>query len=56
MSLIQQCLLDLIAPTVLQGGKVSNGTKKREKIGFFVLLALGYAVMFGMTIYFHFAR
>jgi hypothetical protein len=71
MSLMQQCLLDLIAPpvgvclwwlfsrgtaTALQGGKVSDRTKKRQRIGFFVLLALGYAMMFGMTIYFHFAR
>ena len=71
MSLLQQCLLDLIAPPVgvclwwlfsrgtakvLQGRKVSDRTREREKIGFFILLALGYAMMFGMTIYFHFVK
>jgi hypothetical protein len=68
---MQQFLLDLIAPpvgvclwwlfsrgtaAVLQGGKVSERTKKREKVGFLVLLALGYAIMFGITTYLHFAR
>lgn len=71
MPLIQQYLLDLIAPpvvtcvwwlfsrgtaTVLQGGSVSERTKKREKIGFFVVLTLTYLLMFGGTTYLHFAR
>ena len=71
MSLFEQLLLDLIAPpvgvclwwlmsrgtaTVFQGGKVSEMTKRREKFEFFALLGLGYAIMFGITIYFHLVR
>jgi hypothetical protein len=71
MPLKQQYLLDLIAPpvlatlwwffsrgtaTVLQGGSVSQRTKRREKIGFLVVLTLAYLLMFGGTAYLHFAR
>jgi hypothetical protein len=71
MPLTQQYLLDLVAPPVgaclwwlfsrgnaltLQGGNVSERTKKREKIGFFVVLALAYLIMFGGTTYLHFAK
>ena len=71
MPLLQQYLLDLIAPpvlailwwffsrgtaTVLQGGSVSEKTKRREKIGFVVVLALAYLLMFGGTTYLHYAR
>ena len=71
MPLIEQFLLDLIAPpvgatlwwlfsrgwgTVVQGGRVSETTKIRQRKGFFVVLALAYLVMFGTTIYLHFSR
>ena len=71
MPLMQQYLLDLIAPpvlatlwwffsrgsaTVLQGGSVSERTKRREKMGFFVVLTLAYLLMFGGTTYLHFAK
>jgi hypothetical protein len=71
MPLMQQYLLDLVAPpivtslwwlfsrgtaTVLQGGAVSERTKKRERIGFLVVLLLAYLLMFGGTTYLHFAK
>ena len=42
--------------TVFQGGTVSERTKKREKIGFFVVLVAAYILMFGIKIYSLFAR
>jgi hypothetical protein len=71
MPLVQQYLLDLVAPpvlatlwwffsrgtaTVFQGGSVSERTKKRERIGFFVVLIAAYLLMFGGTTYLHFVR
>jgi inner membrane protein involved in colicin E2 resistance len=71
LSLTQQILLDTFAPpvgvalwwlfsrgtaTILQGGSVSERTRKREKVGFVILLALGYAIMFGITIYAHLTK
>jgi len=71
MPLWQQYLLDLIAPpvgasiwwlfsrgtaTAIQGGTVSERTRKRERIGFFVVLVLAYLLMFGGTTYLHFAK
>ncbi len=71
MPLMQQYLLDLIAPpvlatlwwffsrgtaTVFQGGSVSERTKRREKVGFVVVLTLAYLLMFGWTTYLHFTR
>jgi hypothetical protein len=68
---VQQIMLDVVAPPIvvclwwlfsrgtaltLQGGRVSERTKKWEKIGFVILLPLLYLTMFGITIYFHFAR
>jgi hypothetical protein len=40
----------------IQGGKVSETTKKRQKIGFFVLLVSSYIIMFGIKIYSLFVR
>lgn len=62
----QQILLDLIAPPVLaavwrfkasgwaravQGGKVSEETRDRQRMEFWVVLILSYLVMFGVTLY-----
>jgi hypothetical protein len=67
MSLTRQFLLDLTAPPALaclwwlgsrgwgfavQGGQVSNQTKNRQKVGFFVVLTALYLVMFGTTFIF----
>jgi hypothetical protein len=35
----------------IQGPQVSDRTKKREKLGFWVLLILLYIVSFGMLVY-----
>lgn len=71
MSLLQQYALDAIAPpvlaslwwlfsrgtaTVFQGGSVSGRTRRRQRVGFFVVLALAYLLMFGGTTYLHFVR
>jgi hypothetical protein len=71
MSLMQQFLLDLVAPPIgaclwwlgsrgwgltVQGGRVTDQTRNRQKIGFFVLLAVLYLGMFGTTIYIHLSR
>jgi hypothetical protein len=62
----QIILLDLIAPPiaallwqimsrgwagVIQLGNVSQETKRRQNLGFWIVLVLGYVVMFGITIY-----
>lgn len=41
---------------ILQGGKVSGRTKKRQKVGFFVVLVAAYMIMFGIKLYSLFAR
>jgi hypothetical protein len=71
MPLIQQYLLDLVAPpvltcvwwlfsrgtaTVFQGGRVSERTKGWLSKGFIVVLVGTYLIMFGGTTYLHFAR
>ena len=71
MPLAQQYLLDLIAPpiiatlwwmlsrgwaTAVEADEISDRTKKRQRFGFFFVLALIYALMFGATTYLHFAR
>jgi hypothetical protein len=71
MPLIEQFLLDLIAPPVLatlwwllsrawgtavQGGQVSESTKIRQKRGFLVMLTLLYLIGFGTTTYLNFVR
>jgi undecaprenyl pyrophosphate phosphatase UppP len=63
MPLAQQFLLDLVAPPVLAGlwwffsrgwaagvqaGQISSETRNRQKIGFFVVLALLYVAMLGL--------
>jgi hypothetical protein len=35
----------------VQGGNVSETTKKREKWGFWLVLSAAYLLMFGITIY-----
>ncbi len=70
MSLMQQLLLDLLAPPVLaglwwlgsrgwasavQGAQVSNQTRSRQKVGFVVVVTALYLLMFGTTIYLRFA-
>ena len=62
----QIILLDLIAPPiaailwqvmsrgwagVVQLGQLSQETKRRQNLGFWAILGLGYFVMFGITIY-----
>jgi hypothetical protein len=71
MSLLQQYLLDFVAPpvvaflwwlfsrgtaTVLQGGTVSERTKGWLNKGFVVVLIGSYLIMFGITTYLNFAR
>jgi hypothetical protein len=65
LPLAEQFLLDLVAPPVIagvwglssrrwaagvQGGQVSDRTKKRQKVEFAILLALAYFLLFGITI------
>lgn len=62
----QLILLDLIVPPIgailwrlmaggwavgVQGGNVSEETRRRQWFEFFVLLGLAYLLMFGFTIY-----
>jgi hypothetical protein len=62
----QQILLDLFVPPIgavvwwlcsrgwaltIQGSAVSEQTRKREKRGAIILLAIAYLLMFGITIY-----
>ena len=64
-----QLLLDTVAPPIIatiwfvlsrgwahavQGAEVSKQTKKRQAIGFFVVLGLLYILMFTATLYLHF--
>ncbi|MGA6983812.1 MAG: hypothetical protein WBZ11_19820 [Candidatus Sulfotelmatobacter sp.] len=71
MPLARQYLLNTVAPPVLaglwwvfsrgwatavQGGEVSERTRKRQKWGLIVVLVLIYVLMFGATTYLHFAR
>jgi len=66
LPLYQQILLDVFIPPIgalvwrrmaggwasgVQGGNVSNKTKRRQSVEFWVLLGLAYMVMFGITIY-----
>jgi len=63
----QIILLDLIVPPIgailwrfmsggwaigVQGGKVSEDTRRRQWFEFWVLLCLAYLLMFGLTIYY----
>jgi hypothetical protein len=63
---MNQFLIDLVAAPIIaclwwifsrgwaagvQSGQVSDRTKTRQKAGFFIVLALLYVGMFGMTIY-----
>ena len=69
MPFSQQLLLDAIAPPILavvwfvlsrgwahavQGSEVSERTKKRQFLSFFVVLTLLYILMFTTTLYLHF--
>ena len=71
MSLTQQLLLDLVVPPILtclwwllsrgtstafEGTQVSEGTKKIQNKGMFVILAITYVTMFGVTIYSNFLK
>ena len=71
MSLIEQFLLDLVAPPIVasmwwffsrgwgiavQGGRVSETTRIRQRRGFLVILTLTYLLGFGMTIYLNFIK
>jgi hypothetical protein len=71
MSLTQQLLSDLVVPpigtclwwllsrgtaTVIEGAQVSEGTKKMQSKGIFVILAIGYVAMFGVTGYSNFLK
>lgn len=62
----EQILLDLIVPPVgsalwlmmsrgwastVQGGTISERTKKRQKAEFWIILSAVYLLMFGITIY-----
>jgi hypothetical protein len=40
----------------IQGSHVSDRTKRREKVGFWVLLCIMYAMGFAMFVYAHFIR
>ena len=66
LPLIQQILLDVVVPpigatfvwlrargwaTTVQGGSVSEKTKRRQKIEFWLLLFAAYVLMFGITLY-----
>ena len=66
LPLSEQILLDLLVPPVgaavwwlmargwagaVQGGKTSATTKTRQKWEFWVILAIAYLLMFGITIY-----
>lgn len=70
LPLSQQILLDICVPPIIaflwklmaggwgslvQGGKVSEGTSSRQWFEFWVILAMGYALLFGFTIYALFA-
>ena len=65
---VGEFLIDLIGPPIftalwwvmsrgwalgVQGGSVSDKTKKRQRIEFFVVLAVVYAIGIGMSIYVH---
>lgn len=69
--LSEQILYDIIIPPVgaaiwwlmsrgwagtLQGGTVSETTKRRQRIEFFALLVGVYVLMFSITIYGYFSR
>ena len=71
MSLTQQYLMDLIAPPILtgvwwlltrgfgivvQGGQMSERTKVWQRNALFIVLVLGYLVMFGGTTYLHLVK
>ncbi len=71
LPLAQQILLDLLVPpvgtlvwwrmsrrwaTLVQGGVVSETTRKRQKKVALVLLAIVYVLMFSITIYGQFVR
>lgn len=66
LPLSEQILLDVFVPPVgavvwwlmsrglaagIQGGKASSTTKTRQKWEFWIILALAYLLMFGITIY-----
>jgi hypothetical protein len=66
LPLVGQVILFLLVPPIgscvwwlfsrataraIQGGMVSEATKKRERIGFFVVLFAAYLLMFGIKIY-----
>ena len=66
LPLYQQIVLDLLVPPigsaiwafvvrgwagVVQGGTVTERTKQRQKIEFWVILVAAYLLMFGITIY-----
>ena len=71
LSLGQQYLLDLVAPPVIAGlwwllsrgwatavqvGNVSDRTRQRQKVEFFIVLTLLYVLMLGATTYVHFVN
>lgn len=64
-----QLMLDAIAPPILtviwlglsrgwagivQGGNVSEMTKDRQHVEFWIVLSVLYVIMFGVTLYHHF--
>ena len=69
--LSEQILYDTIIPPIgaavwwmmsrgwagtVQGGAVSDETKRRQKAEFFVLLVVAYVLMFSITVYGYFSR
>ena len=71
MPVMKQFLLDLIVAPVIacvwwlfsrgwafgvQAGQVSDQTRKRQKVGFVIVLILLYVLMFGITFYKNFIR
>lgn len=71
MSIGQQYVVDLVAPPVLaalwwvfsrgwaaavQDGEVSDRTRRRQRMEFFVVLSLVYALMLGATTYLNFFK
>ena len=68
LPLSQQIILDLLFPpvgaamwwvlstgwaTIVQGGKISDRTRRLRKRMFWALLAGAYVLMFGITLYAH---
>ena len=71
MTIAQQYVMDLVVPPIaavlwwtfsrgwaaaVQGGNVSDRTRKRQKTEFFVVLGLLYALMLGATTYLNFLK